>query len=93
MTVDWVDGSISRNEESNASRDTVSMSATDCQDLYKPFSASLAALSLLVGRVGKSRLTTRGFVSSTKLKDPAERRFPLASFVSLLARHSEARLT
>ncbi len=72
MTVYLVDGSISRNEDSKASVEVVNEDASSEQDLYKPFSASLAALPLPVGISGKSRLMTRGFISSTILKVPAK---------------------
>lgn len=79
MTVYLVDGSISRNEDRKASVELVNEEASLEQELCKPFSASLAALRLPVGRLGKSRLMTRGFISSTILKVPAEERFELAS--------------
>ena len=71
MTVYLVDGSMSRNDSRKASAGAVNNYALLEYYGYRPFSVSFAALPLLDGSAGKSRLTTRGFMSSTILKVPA----------------------
>ena len=72
MTVYLVDGSMSRKDSRRASANAVNDYTLPGYTEYQPFSASLAALLVPNGRAGKSRLTTRGFLSSTILKEPAK---------------------